>query len=207
MARSRKLSQSLAFGFAATLLVSAGASLVVTGCSDEPNAAQITGVIIPDLDAYVTHVDGYLNRRCGSLDCHGQPGRAYRIYSSRGFRLPSLFDGGLISGEQATDPAERLANFQALVAVEPENLTRFMAKNAQDDNEAPKNLFFLRKALKLERHKGGTAMAEGDPGWRCVVGWLRIPVVRGDGTPIPPDQRPKLSQDVIDQCEIAASLP
>jgi len=197
--------------FLATCVAAASSStllpLTLSSCSPEPDRDQTTLVITPDLDTYVNNVDSYLNRRCGSLDCHGQPGRAYRIYSSRGFRLPSLLDGSLVSGEQATDPAERLANFQALVALEPEGMSRFMASNRQDDDDAPKDLLFMRKALKVERHKGGTAMAEGDPGWRCVVAWLRIPVVRGDGTPIPPGQRPKLSQNAIDQCNVAASLP
>lgn len=179
-----------------------------SSCASSPDRDQLTVAIVPDLDTYVTNVDAYLTRRCGTLDCHGQPGRAYRIYSTRGFRLPSLLDGSLVSGEQATDPAERRANFQALVAIEPEEISRFMAANAPpDDLEAPRRLLFLRKAQRIERHKGGAAMAEDDPGYRCVLAWLRIPVVRGDGTPIPPNERQKLTQQQIDQCTIAANLP
>lgn len=190
-------------GGAATSLVGASAS-----CASAPDKDQLTTAIVPDLDTYVTNVDPYLTRRCGTLDCHGQPGRAYRIYSSRGFRLPSLLDGSLVSGEQATDPEERRANFRALVAIEPEELSRFMAANAPpDDTEAPRKLLFLRKAQRIERHKGGAAMAEDDPGYRCVLAWLRIPVVRGDGTPIPPNERPKLSPQAVEQCTIAANLP
>lgn len=199
---------------AALVLTVAGgvtASFVATNtsCASSPDKDALTFAIVPDFDTYVTNVDSYLTRRCGTLDCHGQPGRAYRIYSSRGFRLPSLLDGGLVSGEQATDPQERRANFQALVGIEPEEMSRFMALNAPppDDVEAPKKLLFIRKALKLERHKGGAAMAEDDPGYKCVVAWLRIPVVRGDGTPIPPAERLKLSPTAIDQCTIAANLP
>jgi len=185
-----------------------GALLLSTSCSNTPDPDQLTVALTPDFDTYVTHVDGYLTRRCGTLDCHGQPGRAYRIYSARGFRLPTLLDGSLVSGEQATDPEERRANFQALVGIEPEEMSRFVAANAPpEDTEAPKRLLFIRKSLKLERHKGGAQMAEDDPGYRCVVAWLRIPVVRGDGSLIPPNERPKLTDQQIAQCQLAASLP
>jgi hypothetical protein len=50
-------------------------------------------------------------------------------------------------------------------------------------------------------------MEEADPGYRCVIAWLRIPVVRGDGTPIPPPERLKLTPQQIEQCKIAANLP
>ena len=60
-------------------------------------------------------------------------------------------------------------------------MSRLMAR--QGDN--PNQLLFLRKPLKIERHKGGPAMAEDDPGYRCVVAWLQIPVVDGNGTSDP----------------------
>ena len=45
--------------------------------------------------------------------------------------------------------------------------------------ENPNQLLFLRKPLKIERHKGGPAMAEDDPGYLCVTSWLKHP--RGAG--------------------------
>lgn len=197
-----------AFVLAAATSAAGAFMMGSTSSCSAPDRDQLTVAIVPDLDTYVTNVDAYLTRRCGTLDCHGQPGRAYRIYSTRGFRLPSLLDGSLVSGEQATDPAERRANFAALVAIEPEELSRFMAANAgPEDLDAPRRLLFLRKAQRIERHKGGLAMAEDDPGYRCVLAWLRIPVVRGDGTPIAPNERLKLTPQQIDQCTIAANLP
>jgi len=210
MKRSSKSSALRAAFVVTAASVAAGAFVMGTtsSCASSPDRDKLTVAIVPDIDTYVTNVDAYLTRRCGTLDCHGQPGRAYRIYSSRGFRLPTLLDGSLVSGEQATDPAERRANFQALVAIEPEEISRFMAANAPpDDFDAPRRLLFLRKAQKIERHKGGAAMAEDDPGYRCVLAWLRIPVVRGDGTPIPPNERIKLTPQQVDQCTIAANLP
>ena len=100
-------------------------------------------------------------------------------------------------------PEEQRANFQALVALEPEEMTRLMARQGED----PNMLLFLRKPLKLERHKGGAAMAEEDPGYRCDVAWLSIPVVDGTGAPIPKAQRARLSANALRNCTDAASFP
>jgi hypothetical protein len=175
----------------------------VLSCASSPDESRNTFVIMPDYDTYAANIDSYLTRRCGSLDCHGQPGRAYRIYSREGFRLISAQDGSLVSGQQPTAPEEKRANFQALVALEPEEMTRLMARQGENPNQ----LLFLRKPLRLERHKGGPAMAEDDPGYRCVVAWLSIPVVRGDGTIIPTPEREKLSANALRNCAEAASFP
>ncbi len=185
------------------VIVPALALVAISACASAPDSERITDVITPDFDTYVANVDAYLTRRCGSLDCHGQPGRAYRIYSREGFRLIQLQDGSLVSGQQETQPEEKRANFQALVSVEPEEMTRLMARQGDNPNE----LLFLRKPLKLERHKGGPAMAEDDPGYRCVVAWLQIPVVDGNGVPIPKEQRQKLSPNGVKNCAEATSFP
>jgi hypothetical protein len=181
----------------------AAALIALSACASAPDPDRLTNVIVPDFDTYVANVDAYLTRRCGSLDCHGQPGRAYRIYSREGFRLVQIQDGGLVSGQQPTQPEEQRANFQALVSVEPEEMSRLMARQGDNPNE----LLFLRKPLKIERHKGGPAMAEDDPGYRCVVAWLQIPVVDGNGVPIPKEQRQKLSANGLKNCAEATSFP
>lgn len=183
---------------------SVGLALATTlSCASSPDKDRVTEVIVPDFDTYVQSVDAYLTRRCGTLDCHGQPGRAYRVYSREGYRLYSVQDGGLVSGQQPTQPEEQRANFQALVALEPEEMTRLMARQGEN----PNLLLFLRKPLKIERHKGGPAMAEDDPGYRCVVAWLSIPVVDGNGVPIPKQQRQKLSANALRNCTDAAAFP
>jgi hypothetical protein len=175
----------------------------ISACASAPDSERLTNVIVPDFDTYVANVDAYLTRRCGTLDCHGQPGRAYRIYSREGFRLVQLQDGSLVSGQQPTQPEEQRANFEAFVSVEPEEMTRLMARQGDNPNE----LLVLRKPLKLERHKGGPAMAEDDPGYRCVVAWLQIPVVDGNGVPIPKEQRQKLSPNGVKNCQTATDFP
>jgi hypothetical protein len=199
--------RKLLSGVRAAVVLSVGGSalafIAIAACASAPDSGRLTDVIVPDFDTYITNVDAYLTRRCGSLDCHGQPGRAYRIYSREGFRLVQLQDGSLVSGQQPTQPEEQRANFQALVAVEPEEMSRLMARQGDNPNE----LLFLRKPLKLERHKGGPAMAEDDPGYRCVVAWLQIPVVDGNGVPIPKGQRQKLSANGVKNCQTATDFP
>ncbi len=195
--------KALRVAFFASIVGSFVAFAAALSCASSPDENRLTQAIVPDYDTYVATVDTYLTRRCGSLDCHGQAGRAYRIYSREGFRLYTIQDGALVSGQQPTAPEEQRANFQALVALEPEEMTRLMARQGEN----PNLLLFLRKSLKLERHKGGPAMAEDDPGYRCVVAWLSIPVVKGDGTPIPPKDRAKLSASAQRNCTEAASFP
>jgi hypothetical protein len=177
---------------------------LLASCASSPDASRTTNVLEPDFNIYRDNVDLYLARRCGTLDCHGQPGRAYRIYGQTGFRLYNQ-DAGLVSGQQPTTPAEVVANFQAIVALEPEELSRVVA--AQGADEALKKWIWIRKPLRLERHKGGPAMAEDDSGYKCVVAWLRIATFQGDGTPIPPAQRQALSDAAKGFCTEAQSFP
>lgn len=210
-ARKNVVRAAVAVG--ATALVAGGlfaTAASTTSCASSPDTDRVTVVIQPDYTAYKENVDTYLNRRCGTLDCHGQPGRAYRMYGREGFRLYTVLDGGLVSGVQPTTEEEKLANFQAIVGLEPEEMSRTMAlANDPDRQEAEglKRLLFIRKPLRLERHKGGPAMAEDDPGYRCVRAWLAIPTVQPDGTPIPPANRAKMSALAKSYCDQAASFP
>jgi hypothetical protein len=204
---------ALRYALGTAMIAGAGALLAGgTSCANVPDETRFTLILTPDFNAYQTNVDNYLRRRCGTLDCHGQPGRAYRIYGREGFRLYNE-DAGLISGFQGTTDEERRANYQAIVGLEPEEMSRVIAR--QGDN--PNTLMFLRKPLRLERHKGGPAMAEDDPGYRCVVGWLQVPVIRfvdnpdnpGERVPepIPPDQRGTLNPRDAQFCKEAEQFP
>ncbi len=190
--------------FASTLLVGSIAAFA-SSCASAPESLRVTHVIEPDYPSYKANVNDFLVRRCGTLDCHGQPGRPYRVYSREGFRLYTVADGGLVSGGASTVEAEILANFQAIVGLEPEEISRAMAR--QGARDAILRLVFLRKPLRIERHKGGTALAIDDVGFRCVEAWLQIPVVRGDGSFIPPEQRAKMSDRAQAVCLEAASQP
>jgi hypothetical protein len=204
------LVSSRALACALGIAVLAGFGGLVTGttsCAPSPDNRRPTQILQPDYPTYRTYVDAYLQRRCGTLDCHGQPGRAYRLYGFGGFRLYNL-DAGLVSGVQPTLEQEIMANYQAAISLEPEETSRLMAKQGAEPNK----LLFLRKPLKLERHKGGAAMAEDDPGYRCVVAWLRVRVVRptADGVDfetIPEGERDELSRSAREDCEEAKNFP
>lgn len=192
-------------------LVALGGGALLTGsttsCASPPDNRRITEILQPDFPTYRDHVDAYLQRRCGTLDCHGQPGRAYRIYGFAGFRLYNL-DAGLVSGQQPTTPEEIRANYQAAVALEPEEMSRLIATQGAEPNK----LLLLRKALRIERHKGGPAMAEDDAGYKCVVAWLRIRTIRptADGQDfetIPQEERDKLSARARADCDESQNFP
>lgn len=205
--------RALHYVFGTAMLAGAGALLAGgTSCAPAADENRFTLILQPDFNVYQQHVDNYLRRRCGTLDCHGQPGRAYRIYGREGFRLYNE-DAGLISGVQPTTAEETRANFQAIVGLEPEEMSRLIATQGTDPNK----LMFLRKPLRLERHKGGPAMADDDPGYRCVVAWLRVPVIRfvdnpdnpGERVPepIPPEQRGNLTARQAQDCDVAEQFP
>lgn len=192
------------------LAVLGGMGAFVTGttsCASPPDSKRFTEILQPDYPTYRTYVDAYLQRRCGTLDCHGQPGRAYRIYGFAGFRLYNV-DAGLVTGQQPTTEDEVLANYQAAVALEPEEMSRLIATQGAD----PNMLMLLRKPLRIERHKGGPAMAEDDAGYRCVVAWLRIRTIRPtpdgvDFETIPQEEREELPLRARQDCEEAQSFP
>lgn len=133
-------------------------------------AAEDGGSLEPDYKIYRTEVDLILQQRCGMFDCHGQPGRAYRVYSSRGLRVFNP-EAGLRSGLGETTEDEIRYNFQSLIAVQPEETRRVIARNGKD----PEQLIFLSKPLGIERHKGGTVLVRGSKPFACITAWLRAP--------------------------------
>jgi hypothetical protein len=107
----------------------------------------------------------FLEHRCGTLDCHGQTGRPFRLYSSGGLRL--LNDAGLVSGGGADSPEEIYANYQSLVGVQPEETALVIG-----GQEPPRQLLVVGKPLGLVTHKGGQVLAAGDSSDACLEGWL-----------------------------------
>jgi hypothetical protein len=114
-------------------------------------------------------VSDLLDRRCGTLDCHGVSFRNLRLYGHEGLRLDP--DAGAASRPSSlpnTTAAEYDANFASLVGLEPETMTAVVeAKGAQ-----PERLTFIRKARGTEDHKGQQLWTEGDVADKCVTSWL-----------------------------------
>jgi hypothetical protein len=115
--------------------------------------------------ATIGGVSPVIERRCGSLDCHGNPARNMRVYSSRGLRLPN--DAGLTPGGGDTTLDEISANYQSLLTLEPELTNKVL------DGADPYTLLIVKKPLEIEKHKGGPVMKRNDDAEQCIVSWLK----------------------------------
>jgi hypothetical protein len=161
------------------LVVALGTALVALGlaCSPfDPNAT--TTVSAPDFGQFsgssesteggpaLVGVDALLEKRCGTLDCHGQYGRGMRIFGVNGSRLIGQ-DAANIPGDQPTTDAELVANYQAVIGLQPELMSEVVQGKV-----SPTSLLLLRKPLQLERHKGGPVFVQDDAAYNCIVSWL-----------------------------------
>jgi hypothetical protein len=151
----------------------AALSLVVIfgwACAGGVDTKRLTPIIAPNQTQFETFVSPFLERKCATLDCHGQVGRPLRLFSGRGLRLPA--DGGTYPGSSDTTAFEKSANYRSVIGLEPELMSRVEAGLAQ-----PRDLLLLQKPLGLgtvpESHKGGQVLAPmGDPGEACLRTWI-----------------------------------
>lgn len=145
------------------------AAPLVIACASSPNPdgkTRTTTILAPPQTSFQQYVSPVLERRCATLDCHGQTGRPLRLYSARGLRLPN--DAGLMPGIGGTTTEEAAANYRAVIGLEPEELTRVIAGVA-----VPRDLLLLKKPLMLEGHKGGPAIAaSNDAAELCIASWI-----------------------------------
>ncbi|HVY47824.1 MAG TPA: hypothetical protein VHB21_18175 [Minicystis sp.] len=138
------------------------AAFAIVGCT-MVNADDTIDVRGPPEDQFQP-VALYLVHRCGSLDCHGEPGRNLRLYGQYGLRL----DRGALTNGGPTTPDEIEADYRSVVALEPEIMTEVVHDHGKD----PQQLTFYRKPRGLEHHKGGTLIKAGDPQDVCIRSWL-----------------------------------
>jgi hypothetical protein len=159
-----------------TLFVAAGsiALLAITTPSCAIPASTVQEPELPDSKSFIDNkVSVFMERRCGSLDCHGHIGRPLRIYSEWGLRLASAADG--TRNKLPTTADEQLENYRAVVGLEPENLSKCFDKGATNGDFSTFQL--LKKPLSIEgggiRHKGGPVLSANvnDKGWLCLFNW------------------------------------
>lgn len=152
---------------ALALVAVLGAGLSFTSCLPEyaNNALNC-----PPYEDFAS-VSTLLERRCGTLDCHGNAARPLRIYGQYGLRLKpadsdddTLYSGNL---ERATTEIERESNYRSVCGLEPERTHRVV--NGEITVE---ELTLVRKPRLTEKHKGGRIWNEGKPPDRCLVTWL-----------------------------------
>ena len=146
--------------------VLASAAAVVMACGAPPADARI-GVATPD-PLQFPPVSLLLDRRCGSLDCHGARTRNLQIYGCEGLRLGDASPGCRASSGVDTTAEEHDATFRSLVALEP----AVMSLVVQTHGANPELLTFVRKARGTEAHKGGMLITPGDDQDVCITSWL-----------------------------------
>lgn len=154
------------------------------GCTREFAEAEPFACPAVPIDDF-RNVSAVLEKRCGSLDCHGDLARPLRIMGSTGLRLftPEEFDdpalaaedGGTPGGARATTAEELEQNRQSMCGLEPERTEQVGAGELD-----PVELMLLRKPTLRERHKGALVFLKGGAGESCVASWLTGAVIVAD---------------------------
>jgi len=144
---------------------------VVSGaiaCASTPDSSSTPELAVRGLDetTYAAAVQPVIERRCGSLDCHGKLARGLRVYGENSLRLAGG-DGGTVVGGGATTAAEAQATFDSIIGLQPEQTNDFVARSHD-----PYSLLLLTKPLQLERHRGGISLRKGEPAEVCIRTWL-----------------------------------
>jgi hypothetical protein len=163
-----------------SLAVAGLAACIVAGvtgsCAPIPDPDRYTIIATPDPTQFsgnlsatppVFGLEQVIERRCGSLDCHGQIGRAFRIYSQNGLREETDADNE--PGGAPTTPSEIQDNFDSAVALQPELMSAVVS---DPTNNPPDKLLLVRKPRQEERHKGGQVVVAGDDADTCITSWL-----------------------------------
>lgn len=131
-------------------------ALLVFAAACAPTNSEVA-LPTPDLAVYEAQLHPFLEGACATLDCHGDPGRALRLYSDTGLRLR----GDL--RDTPMTPEELEANAMSLFAVDP-------------THPAEQHLAVLKP---LDRGEGGMThegdnlvLMPDDAGYLCLVGYL-----------------------------------
>lgn len=149
-------------------------SFVGVGCGDF--SAGVEEIVAPPFDPVVFRsFSAVMERRCGTLDCHGQTSRPLRIFGQYGLRRPEPMGSPNVEnyaeyysgGKESTTLAELEDNYRSICALEPELVAEVFAKKS-----SPDVLTIVRKARLREKHKGGLLWNKGEPGDVCMTNWL-----------------------------------
>ncbi len=139
--------------------------LSLGACNDDLNArAQFA---CPSKQIFVDYVSPLMERRCGTLDCHGSDFRPMRLYGELGLRHPGELNR---AGGNATTLLELESNYRAVCTIEPEKVSQVAG---DPGGQSVNKLLLVRKGRGQEGHKGGKVFNPFDDSDLCVVGWLR----------------------------------
>lgn len=132
-------------------VVAAAAATSAAACADDGGRVTLADL---DLAAYVRDVQPIMEARCGTLDCHGNAGRALRLYAETGLRQRAELRDLPIT------EAELAANVASLAGVDPEH-------------RGAASLVITKPLADAIGHVGGDVWLRADePQVVCVVAWL-----------------------------------
>ena len=149
-------------------MITLGALAACASTPDDASAPRLT-VAELDRDTYAVAVHPVVERKCGSIDCHGQLPRGLRVYGKNGLRLPN--DAGNVPGMGPTSLEEARATYVSIVGLEPEK-TNELVRQQPRSSEDGYRLLLLAKPLTLERHRGGANLRKGEPAEQCLLSWV-----------------------------------
>ena len=131
---------------AAAATVAVAVAVAVAGCAPEQSTEPVRELDQADYDL----VHPILEARCATLDCHGDPGRPFRMYAETGLRLRDDLRGLAITQE------ELALNVRSIAAVDPDD-----------------ELLLSKPLAGGLAHEGGDLWLDPlDPQPTCVASWL-----------------------------------
>lgn len=154
----------------AQVLASLAAASV--GCAG-PSGDDKFVIVPPQGPPTFNPVSTALELHCGTLNCHGNEARNMRFFGLYGVRL----DPREKTGFGSTTDAEFLANYESLIAIEPERLSQIVRSGGANSNK----WVVLSKGRGDEHHKGGARLVRGDAADTCLVSWI---LARPGGAPV-----------------------
>jgi hypothetical protein len=140
-------------------------ALALGACAGPSEPAQ--RIKAGDAELYASYVQPYVEVGCATLDCHGDPGRALRLYSELGLRKGAELRPSALS--DAVDPL-------AITDAELDDNRRAFAGVALA-TDGPKEHLALLKPLASSaggiHHVGPTLWPSTDaPGYQCLRAYL-----------------------------------
>lgn len=149
-----------------SLLALGGLAAAISSClsESERGPAQFDCPPGPDAETNWPVVSKVLEQKCGTLDCHGDRSRPFRVMGRNGARLDI---NDIVGSTDGTSVAELRENHASACALEPEQMGAVLAGDADLDS-----LTLCRKPRLIESHKGGRVWLDDSPGYICLTSWI-----------------------------------
>jgi hypothetical protein len=146
-----------------SLMLASVAAGVVIGCAG-PSGDDKFVLTPPQGPPTFNPVSTVLEMHCGTLNCHGNDGRNMRFFGLYGVRL----DPKDKTGDGSTTDAEFLANYESIIAIEPERLSQIVRSGGANASK----WVVLSKGRGVEHHKGGARLVPGQDADTCILSWI-----------------------------------